>query len=80
MPQGINPRVTEKFLLSMTEVLDAEVKWQDDQLHAYITVPDDLPVSRHALQSRCMDELGLHQTPRVITFMRARTRPMYRAA
>jgi len=80
MPKGINPRLTEQYLLSMTEVIDASVMWSEGVLHAYVTVPDDLPVSRHALQSRCMEELGLHQTPRVITFMRARTRQYFRAA
>jgi hypothetical protein len=74
MPRGINPKITEQYLLSLNDVLDASVLWCEGDLHAYITVPEDEVMSRGDIQKSCMEELGLHQTPRQITFMRARTR------
>lgn len=71
---GIDPKTTEMFLLSQPEVSDASVWLSDGDLHAHVTVMDEQLVSRRALQGRCMNELGLHQTPRNILLIQARAR------
>ena len=72
--RGIDPKVTESFLLSQPEVVDASVWFLDGDLQAHVTVLDEAAVTRRALQARCMEELGLHQTPREILLMAARLR------
>ncbi len=74
MPRGINPKLTEEFLLSMTDVADASVFWLDGDLRASVTVIDDDLLGVADIQKLCMDELGLHQTPRSITLYRAKNR------
>lgn len=71
---GIDPKLTENFLLSQPEVLDASVWFSQGSLLAHVTVCDETTVNHRALQAACMDELGLHQTPREIRLIHARPR------
>lgn len=71
---GIDPKLTESFLLSQPDVVDASVWISDGELNAHVTVHDESFVSHRALQASCMDELGLHQTPRNILLVNARLR------
>ena len=73
MPKGINPKLTEQFLLSCPEVLDASVLWSDGALFAFVTVGEQEDITPIEIQGNCMDHIGLHQTPRVIKLMRAGT-------
>jgi len=41
MPRGIDPKVTEVYLLHCLEVLDASVIWHDGALRAFVTVKAD---------------------------------------
>lgn len=70
--RGIDPKVTESFLLSQPHVVDASVWFLDGQLQAHVTVHDEAHITRRGLQAACMDELGLHQTPRDILLIQAR--------
>ena len=72
--RGIDPKLTESFLLSQPDVVDASVWFLDGELQAHVTVLDQAEVSRRTLQAACMDELGLHQTPRDIMLIQARPR------
>ena len=72
--RGIDPRHTENFLLSQPEVLEASVWFQDGDLEAHVTVLDELAVPMRELQARCMNEIGLHQTPRNILMIQSRAR------
>lgn len=75
MPRGVNPKVTEQFLLGISDdVLDASVLWFEGNLHAYVTVSEGVSFTRQEIQAKCLEELGMHQTPRMVTFMRARQR------
>jgi hypothetical protein len=70
--RGIDPKITESFLLSQPSVVDASVWFLEGNLQAHVTVLDDAEVSRRSLQASCMEELGLHQTPRDILLIQAR--------
>jgi len=43
-------------------------------LLAHVTVCDETDIDHRALQAACMNELGLHQTPREIRLIHARPR------
>lgn len=66
MPRGIDLKLTEQYLLGMSDVLDASVWWSDGALNAHVTVTEDSPLERRDIQAACMTDLGLHQTPRAL--------------
>lgn len=70
--RGINPKVTEQFLLTQPAVVDASVWFSNGDMVAHVTVLDEVNVTRRALQAACLMELGVHQTPRDIMFLMAR--------
>jgi len=74
MPRGIDPKLTETYLLHCNEVLDASVIWYQGELRAFVTILDDDEVDDRVLQRRCLEDLGIHQTPRAITLILARPR------
>lgn len=72
--RGIDPKLTESFLLSQPAVVDASVWFSNGDLHAHVTVIDEYAGTRRELQAACMEQLGLHQTPRDILLIQARPR------
>ncbi len=72
--RGIDPKLTENFLLSQPDVLDASVWFTQGNLLAHVTVLDEVGLNARALQSACLEELGVHQTPREIRLIAARPR------
>ncbi len=68
MPRGIDPKLTERYLLGMGDILDASVWWDHGSLRACVTVVDSTPITDQEIKQKCVEELGLHQTPRAITF------------
>jgi len=70
----INPKVTESFLLTQPDILEASVWISDGRMHAHVTVHDESSWSSGALRLACAEELGLHQTPADIQFIYARKR------
>lgn len=74
MPKGVNPKLTEEFLLGINDVMDASVWWHDGELRATVVVLEEEQVSGQELQRCCTESLGVHQTPRAITLMRSRQR------
>ncbi|MBL8047578.1 MAG: hypothetical protein JNJ45_02745 [Chthonomonas sp.] len=74
VPRGISLRLTEDFLLSRPQVLEASVLWADGCMHAYVTVAEGEEITTKQLQSECMDAIGLHQTPRNLKLMRTYSR------
>ena len=74
MPKGVDPKLTESYLMNLVGVVDASVFWAQGDLNAYLTVHDDSPFSVRDFQTCCMQDLGLHQTPRKITIDLRRTR------
>ncbi len=73
-PRGIDPKLTESYLMNLMGVVDASVFWHEGDLNAYVTVLDDTPFTVRDYQSCCMQDLGLHQTPKNITIDLRRTR------
>ena len=76
---GIDPKLTENFLLTQPDVLDASVWMRDDRLVAHVTLPDETTWTPKKLQSACAFELGLHQTPRDFFIVQARLKGDYKA-
>lgn len=72
MPKGINVKLTERYLMGMADVLDASVWWSNGQLNAFVTVVDDSDLSRRNIQAACMNDLGVHQTPRTLELVMKR--------
>lgn len=72
--RGIDPKLTEGFLLTQPDVVDASVWFSQGNLLAHVTVFDENDVTSRALQALCLDELGVHQTPREIRLSQARPR------
>lgn len=66
VPVGIDPRTTERFLLSLPEVVDASVWVEDRGMLAHVTVSGDPSLTARRIQSECLHELGVHQTPREV--------------
>lgn len=66
IPKGVNPKRTENFLLTLPDVVDASVWYGDEGLMAHVTVCGDQSLTSRRIQSECMNELGLHQTPREV--------------
>jgi hypothetical protein len=74
MPRGIDPKLTESYLMNLVGVVDASVWWHEGTLNAYVTVLDDSPLKPVDYQTCCMEDLGLHQTPNRITVGLRRSR------
>lgn len=69
---GINPAVTEQFLLRQPEVLEASVWYTRGCLKAAVTLLDGARMEARALQAKCRKFLGKNQSPVEITFSYAR--------
>lgn len=67
MPRIVDPKLTEAYLLNMLGVVDASVFWYDGDLNAHVTVIEGAQITSREYQTCCMEDLGIHQTPRHIT-------------
>ena len=65
---GINPMLTEQFLLRQPEVVEATVWYTRGCLNAAVTLLDGARVEARALQTKCRQLLGKNQVPSEITF------------
>ena len=74
MPKGVNPKLTEEYLMGINDVVDASVYWHEGDLCACVTVAEQGNISDKTLQMRCLEDLGLHQTPRAITLLQYKAR------
>ena len=72
IPKGVDPKLTEAYLLEIPEVLDASVWWTQGTLFAHVTTFDEA-LSERAIQRACLDDLGPQQTPRQVTLVAARS-------
>lgn len=68
IPRKADPKLTESYLLNLVGVIDASVFWSKGDLNAHVTVLGDTPFESVDVQRCCMEDLGLHQTPRNVTF------------
>lgn len=69
---GINPVVTEQFLLRQPDVVDASVWYTRGCLKAAVTLLDGARTEARALRALCRKTLGKNQAPVEITFSYSR--------
>jgi len=74
LTQGLDPKITENFLLSQPGVLDASVWFVEGQMHAHVTLSDMADWTPKALRLACACELGIQHTPREFVVLNARSR------
>jgi len=72
--KGIDPKLTENYLLGHADVVDASVFWNGGRLAAHVTLIEETDWTPRKLQAMVADDLGLHQTPREVVFYAARLR------
>lgn len=65
---GINPSLTEQFLLRQPDVVDASVWYTRGCLKAAVTLLDGACIEARALKAKCRMLLGKNQVPTEITF------------
>ena len=70
---GIDPRITETFLLAQDDVQDASVWFNGNKLRACVTLVDNSILTREDLRKACNDELGWAQTPKEIILVQSRS-------
>lgn len=59
----VDPKVTEEFLMTQDEVVDASVWLDRGRLRAHVTVSDRARWTREALQDACARQVGPGHTP-----------------
>lgn len=64
---SVDPKLTESYLLGRSDVLDASVWLSEGTLYAHVTTFDRGGVDRDTIRRACLEDLGLHQTPREVT-------------
>lgn len=74
LPKGVNLKLTESYLMNLVGVVDASVFWTNGDLNAFVTVHDQSHFTARDYQKCCMEDLGVHQTPRHITIDMRRLR------
>lgn len=72
--EGSDPRLTETFLLSQPDVIDASVWFTQGRLHAHVTVHEESNWTRSGIHEVCAEVLGLGNAPSEITLHAARRR------
>lgn len=68
----VDPKVTEQFLLTQADVVDASVWFEQGELSAHVTLLDTASITPRELRLRCACDLGLHLTPRHFVCLTAR--------
>ncbi len=71
---GIDPTVTEQFLLSQPSVVNASVWYHRGRLHAEVAIVPGEEVTPERLMKRCYSALGPNQAPMDITLVCVRPR------
>jgi hypothetical protein len=68
----INPKITEEYLLTQPDVVDASVWFDQGELKAHVTLLDTATTSAKELRILCACELGLQHTPSHFVCLAAR--------
>lgn len=76
----VDPKVTEQYLLTQPDVVDASVWFEQGEMHAHVTLLDSALVTARDLRILCACELGLHHTPRDFVCLSARPKPHLKVA
>jgi hypothetical protein len=70
--RSADPRLTERFLLTQPEVIEASVWFEHGELNAFVTLIDSARVSARDLRIECASNLGLELTPKHFVLQCAR--------
>lgn len=70
--QQVDPKVTEQYLLTQPDVLDASVWFEHGEMRAHVTLLDCAVVTARELRILCACELGLMHTPKEFVCLCAR--------
>jgi hypothetical protein len=70
--QKIDPKLTEQYLLTQPDVVDASVWFEQGEMRAHVTLLDTSEMTPHELRLQCACELGLHLTPKHFVCLCAR--------
>jgi hypothetical protein len=71
-PRGVDPFLTKRFLSVLEGVTEAQVWWYEGHLEACVVLLDQVQYTPREIQRMCMENLGLHQTPRKLFIKRVR--------
>lgn len=71
---NVHTKVTENFLLSQPDVIDASVWMNEGQLMAHVTLAEGSRWTASSLRTTCAKELGLEYTPSEVVLFGARMR------
>ena len=72
--QKIDPKLTEQYLLTQPDVVDASVWFEQGEMRAHVTLLDTSDMTPHELRLQCACELGLQFTPKYFVCLNARPR------
>jgi len=70
----VDPKITEHYLLTQPDVIDASVWFESGEMRAHVTLLDSTELTPRELRLRCACELGLHHTPKQFVCLSARPR------
>ena len=70
--RAIDLKVTEDYLMSLPDVLDASAWWSDDGISAHVTVHDRCNSTPEVIQRACVETIGEDYSPQEVLFFRAR--------
>ena len=70
----VDPKRTERFLLSQDDVVDASVWLEAGELSAYVTVAAEAKVDPETLRFACAASMGENHAPQNVTLVCARRR------
>lgn len=70
----VDPKRTERFLLSQDDVVDASVWFESGELSAYVTVAPDARIDPDTLRFACAATIGENHAPQNVTLVSARRR------
>jgi hypothetical protein len=70
--QHIDPKITEQYLLTQSDIVDASVWFEHGEMKAHVTLLDTSSLTPQELRLQCACELGLHLTPKHFVCLNAR--------
>lgn len=70
--RAIDLKVTEDYLMSLPDVLDASAWWSESGIAAHVTVHDRCQTTPEVIQRACVEVIGEEHAPNEVVFFRAR--------
>ncbi len=70
----VDPKVTEQYLLTQPDVVDASVWFEQGEMRAHVTLLDTSGWTPYELRLQCACELGIQHTPKHFVCLNARPR------